>query len=214
MSYAGLYAAKRLGARIGLAVFLTCVVPAALLAQSYISKDRDYFVAASDPEAYRDLHLIEDAHMEKVVMWIREDKYHNAIAELQFTLDRFPNHPKALAFIETVARMTNIPTLPLIYYDKAISIYPEYALTHGQYGHYLLEIGKTDLAINKLLQAIKISPKWPLPHAWLAEAYVKIGKDDLAQKSREDARALGYKGDFNGTSQKAPSKESGERESR
>jgi tetratricopeptide (TPR) repeat protein len=157
--------------------------------------DRDFFTARLDPETERDLNLIDEAHTDRIWYWIRADRIQAAIADLNFVLDRFPNHPRALLLAEAVAGVTGVPTLPLPYYERALKIYPQYALTHSQYGKYLVEIGKIDTGIEELQQAIKISPNLATAHAWLAQAYKKAGKMDLAKKSAEQARKLGYNGD-------------------
>lgn len=157
--------------------------------------DRDFFTASLDPEIERDLHLIDEAHTDRIWYWIRVNRIQTAIADLNFTLDRFPNHPRALMLAEALAGVTGVPTLPLTYYERALKIYPQYALTHSQYGAYLVEIGRVETGIAELQHAIKISPNLAMAHAWLAQAYKKVGKSDLAKKSAEQARVLGYKGD-------------------
>jgi tetratricopeptide (TPR) repeat protein len=158
--------------------------------------DRDYFTASLDSENARDLDLIDKAHTDAILYWLRIGRIDGAMNDLKFTLDRFPNHPRALLLTEAVAGVTGVPTLPLPYYERALKIYPQYALTHSQYGKYLAEIGKVDKGIEELQQAIKISPELAVAHAWLAEAYKKAGKAELSRKSVEQARSLGYTGNL------------------
>jgi Tfp pilus assembly protein PilF len=158
--------------------------------------DRDYFTASLDLETARDLDLIDKAHTDVVLYWIRNGRIDGAMNDLKFTLERFPNHPRALLLVEAVAGVTGVPTLPLPYYERALKLYPQYALTHSQYGKYLVEIGKVDKGIEELQQAIKISSELAVAHAWLAEAYKKVGKTDLSRRSAEQARSLGYKGNL------------------
>ncbi len=157
---------------------------------------RDYFVAVEDAEdVQRYLDLVEKHHLNKVLGFIREDKLVYALGEIKWTLDRFPNHPRAFSLLEVVAQLAQVNDLPVVYYERAIKEYPQHGITHAQYGKYLVDIGKGEQGIIHLKHAIKLSPKLVPAHVWLAESYNKLGKKELARQSAEQARALGYKGE-------------------
>lgn len=158
--------------------------------------ERDYFTADDDPQARRDLNLNNEHHTDRVLKWVREGNIPMALEDVKFTLDKWPNHPRALILMEVIARLTHAPSLPILYYEKAINKYPQYAITHAQYGKYLVEIGQVEAGIAKLQHAIDLDPKLPAAHAWLAEAYYEQGKKQLARKSAEQARALGFQGEL------------------
>ena len=114
--------------------------------------------------------------------------------ELEYILIRFINHPQALALAEAFAISTKNPMWATPHFERALSIYPQYAVTNAQYGKYLTEIGMVDKGIEKLNKAAEIDPKLVAAQVWLAAAYAKSGNADLAREAAEKARSLGYKG--------------------
>lgn len=161
--------------------------------------ERDYFTADEDPAWRQQLNINNSAHTDRVIEWVRKENIPMAIDEAKFTLRYWPNHPRALILMELIARSARTPSLPIPYYEKAVRDYPQYALTHAQYGKYLVEIGRVDDGIAHLQQAVELDPKLVAAHAWLAEAYyTKSGSKALARKAAAQARALGYKGELPG----------------
>jgi Tfp pilus assembly protein PilF len=160
----------------------------------FTPKDRDYFTANEDFETLRDLALIDEAHTDRVMYWLRTDNVNRAIQDLKFTLDRFPNHPRALLLFELVGKIAQVPNMALPYYEKAVSLYPQYASIWAQYGKYLVEIGRDEDGIKMLQKAIEVDNNLAAAHAWLSDAYMKNGKMDLARAEYEKAKALGFKG--------------------
>jgi tetratricopeptide (TPR) repeat protein len=164
---------------------------------------RDYFTADEDPAAREQLNINNQHHTDQVLLWLRRGRIDRAIEDAKFTLQYWPNHPRALILMEFIARVARTPSLPIPYYEKAILEYPQHALTHAQYGKYLFEIEQVNDSIMHLKQAVELDPKLGAAHAWLGEAYAKSGSKDLARKAAEKARALGYLGykeDTSGTS--------------
>jgi tetratricopeptide (TPR) repeat protein len=156
----------------------------------------DYFTAEEDFEVLRDLNLIDGDHTNRVLRMIRNQRIPVAIADLRFTLDRFPNHPRALLLFETVARVARVPQLPLPYYERALKLFPQYALTHAQYGRYLAEIGKVQEGLAQLNIAVEIAPDFAATYVWLAEVHSKSGEFDLARQAATRAKELGYQGEM------------------
>lgn len=162
-----------------------------------IEDTRDYFVTRNDVESEQQyLDLVETHHLRKVLGFIREDRVQNAIQELDWTLDRFPNHPRALSLMEAVATIVQVPSLPVNYYEKAVSNYPQHAITHAQFGKYLVDTGKVEDGLAKLKHAIALQPNLPAANVWLSEGYFKSGNKGLAKKYAQQARALGYTGEL------------------
>lgn len=182
--------------RIWVLIGLTAALPAQ--AQEQMSTDY-YPSASSDREDVRKyLGLVERHHLDKVIGMIREERYSDALGEIKWTLDRFHNHPRALALAETVATLTGVPSLPRHFYEKAIEAYPQYPLTHAQYGRYQVEIGQKESGIASLEKSVKMDSNLVTGYIWLAEAYQQVGNKDLAKKASERARALGYTGTLPG----------------
>ncbi len=153
----------------------------------------DYFTAPQEGQAlYRD--TATQHHVDVVPGWLRQGRINDAIADLKYTLERFPNHPKALQYMGLVSKLTNNTEMAIAYYQQALSLYPQYAVTHAQYGQYLLSIGIIDKAIESLKRSIAIEPKSATSYALLAQAYSKQGNSELASEAAARAKELGYKG--------------------
>lgn len=159
---------------------------------------KDFFTASEDAETERYLTLVEHAHTDRVMLWVRQDLINNAFAECKYTLDRFPNHPRGLILLESVAKLMQAPTLPTTYYEKAIAEFPQYPVTRAQFGRYLVELGKIDEGIAKLKRAVEMDSKLKPAYVWLAEAYYKKGDYEQARQAAKKAKSLGYTGEFPG----------------
>lgn len=175
-----------------------CAVPWITYAQWEVGPPpgRDFFTAGEDAERLRDLGLNDLYHTNRVVHSIKVGRYDEAIGDLKFVLDKWPNHPRALLLIESVGKMTQVPTLPIPYYEKALQMYPQYAITYAQYGKYLVEIDQWEKGIEHLKLAVQKDEKLIAAHVWLAEAYSKHGERQLAKKEAEHARNLGFQGEL------------------
>gem|GEM_PF-2127454 len=157
--------------------------------------NHNYFVASQSPELKALLinieahHLISCPHDSGGPMAdIRGGKYDYAISDLQYILERFVNHPRALIMLDALAKLTKMPLLPIQYYEHALKLYPQYALTQAQYGAYLVDIGRVEGGVKRLQMALEIDPKLPLTRAWLAKAYAKSGNPELAGQSAARAK--------------------------
>lgn len=158
-----------------------------------ISYAFDYFAAAKEGLAQY-LDIATKNHVDVVPGWLRDGRINNAIDDLKYTLDRFPNHPKALHYMGTVSQLTKKTGMAITYYQKALNLYPQYAVTHAQFGQYLLSIGYVDKAIEFLKQAVEIDPKLVGGYVLLVKGYSKQGNSELAAEADTRARELGYTG--------------------
>jgi tetratricopeptide (TPR) repeat protein len=159
--------------------------------------NHDYFTADQEPQTQillrhvENFHLINSPHNPGgggTIGNIRDGKYQWALEDLTYVLERFVNHPKALGLLGIVAKLTKNPPLPLSYYQRALSLYPQHALTHAQYGAYLVEIGKTNEGISNLQKALELSPQLAFAYTWLAKAYEKNGDQERMRWAQEQAR--------------------------
>jgi Tfp pilus assembly protein PilF len=159
-----------------------------------VNPPHDYFaVSTSTPTIQDYLRHVESFHVNKIQERFRQGDVNLARGDIKYTLDRFPNHPKALMLAGMGARLTKSPAFATAYYEKALKLYPQHALTHAQYGLYLVDIGQTAKGIAKLQYAVEMDPKLAVAHAWLAKAYAKSGNTELARQVAERATTLGYK---------------------
>ncbi len=181
---------------VAILLFVLCSGIAAT-AQAAKVPERDYFTApGEDPLARNDLDLNDSYHTNFILDWIKKGRVDRALEDAKFVLNKWPNHPRCLILMEVIARVAHAPSLPIPYYEKAVKYYPQYAITHAQYGRYLVEIGQVSQGMAQLQQAIDIDPTMAAAHAWLSEAHHKQGNKDLARKAAAQARELGYQGEL------------------
>jgi len=153
----------------------------------------DYFTAQQDGKGEY-LRILESAHVNTVPHSISINRLDNALGDLKYTLERFPNHPRGLQLMGVVSQILKKPGLAVSYYHKAIEQFPRYAVTRAQFGLYLVGIGDLDDGINMLIQSVEIDPRFPGGHAGLAHAYAKKGEMSNARDAAAKARELGFKG--------------------
>jgi predicted Zn-dependent protease len=162
----------------------------------------DYFDASTDRIVKQRLQAVERFHMNKELFdGIANGKYKYALGDIDFTLRYFPNHPRGLQLLTTVAVLAKNRALPIRYFEKAIALYPSHAITHAQYGWYFVTIGDFENGLQKIKHAIEMDPKLIAGYVWLAQAYEKKGDLQLAREARERAKELGYKGQLTGDPQ-------------
>ncbi len=177
---------------------LLLVMGTAVAAAAFTPMDNDWFFSSAyaDRDGTLQVHSllinVDLNHTDRAAVSIGQADYRSAIADLAYTLARFPNHPRALMLLTAVSKLTDRPALPLVYFERALRLYPQYALTHAQYGGYLVQINRTEEGIAKLNTATEIDRNLVIAYVWLAEAYAKTGKPELAQKAAARARELGY----------------------
>lgn len=185
-------------------LILVCVVMVALPVEAQDGIDHgetgtlnhDYFDAMGRPGS-QDHWRVGDGekyHLYPALADMRLGNYKKAWSDLDFLLKRFVNHPDALQAIQTLAGLIKQPLAGMPYFEDALAIYPQYGLTHAQYGRYLSKVGRYDAAVAELKRAIELEPSLAVAHAWLAEAYAKVGEADLARRAAERAKQLGYDG--------------------
>jgi Tfp pilus assembly protein PilF len=153
----------------------------------------DYFTADQDGvKGYLDNMTVN--HLNKVTGWIQQGRIVNAVDDLKYVLDRFPNQPQALQLLGMVAGLAKNQALAITYFEKAVKQFPQYALTHAQYGLFLVSSGNVDEGLEQFNQSIAIDPKLAAGHAGLAHAYAKKGDMTKAREAADKARELGFTG--------------------
>ncbi len=159
--------------------------------------NNDYFATDQNDSL---LHTVESYHLGQTNFWARfhSRDIEGALSDLKYVLRYFPNHPKALMLMGSLAKLTKTPSSAIHYYEKALKLFPQHAITHAQFGDYLVNIGNFEVGLAKLKEAIEMDSKLALAHAYLAKAYYKIGNPQLARRAAEKARKLGYSGKIPG----------------
>ena len=153
--------------------------------------NQDYFTAKQYPEVQTSLSFVEGFHLnERVMKDFRAGYYSTVIGDLKYALDKFPNHPKALMLLGAAGILSKSPALAAPFYEKALRLYPQYALTNAQYGKYLIDIGRAKDGIARLQRALQIDPNSPQARRWLAEAQVKSGGGRLGRQPAEQPHGM------------------------
>jgi tetratricopeptide (TPR) repeat protein len=164
---------------------LLCLIPASSRAQGTPHDERniggtlinqDYFTADLYPEVHQTLLLVQSAHMtEDDIRYFNEGKYSLMIGDMKYTLDKFPNHPRALHIMCEISKKSEDFSTPIRCFEKALKLYPQHAYTHAQYGKYLLDIGSAAAGIQELQEALRIDPDLVNAQAWLLAGKRALG---------------------------------------
>jgi tetratricopeptide (TPR) repeat protein len=155
--------------------------------------NRNYFDKDSDPQTAYIVNSVETWHLGKT-FWksFSEARWDAAIGDLNFVLQKVPNHPKALEILGSIAEYSNNPTLPFPYFKKAITLFPNHPFTLVQFGDYLERVGQTDEALSLVTKAITKDPNLAYAYAILAKIYSRLGKRELADEANRKAQELGF----------------------
>jgi len=156
----------------------------------------DYFNPTNDAHRKWLINDIETHHLKPAIRFFGEGDMQKARVDLDYLLARLVNHPQALAFAGLFAKATKNSLWGINHYERALRLYPQYALTHAQYGKFLSDIDRVADGIERLKKAVEMDPNLVAAQVWLAAAYLKSGNAELARQAAEQARSLGFKGDL------------------
>jgi len=133
---------------------------------------RDYYAAGSDRAATTDLRNVERYHYGPAVEKLRRKQYGYALADIEFVLKYFPNHPNALDLIGDWGVATKRTELAEEHFKKAIALYPQHDATYTVFGVFLHKVGRVDEAIARYKKALELNPESPYANYNLGLAYV------------------------------------------
>jgi tetratricopeptide (TPR) repeat protein len=111
-----------------------------------------------------DIEIVENFHFTPDVQMLKKGASSNIIgSDIAYTLRAFPNHPRALMAMATLAQRERTPkptgsTYSIdCWFDRAIRFKPEDGQVHLIYGVVLLREGKRKDAIKELETSIELS---------------------------------------------------------
>lgn len=148
----------------------------------------DYF----DPQKRQLLVQLKRYHLDAAVKDMNDRKLNIAQVEVDFVLKWVPNHVEGLLVNEAIAKAKGLPEAAVGRYLRALELYPNHAITHAQFGAYLLDLGRVDAAIDSLNTAVRLDATLGIAHSYLAKAYREKG--DLDRAASEEAEARKYLG--------------------
>jgi tetratricopeptide (TPR) repeat protein len=152
----------------------------------------------NNPDDRQGLSVVENYHFTPNVERLLRGASAPLGADISYTLEHFPNHPRALAAISRLAlrdknRKPNGARFAVeCYFDRALRFRPDDARVVSLYGAYLLALGRTDAALAKLEEAARLDPANPTAHYNLGLLYLKKKDYEQARASAHKAYGMGF----------------------
>ncbi|MYN25134.1 tetratricopeptide repeat protein [Duganella levis] len=152
----------------------------------------------SSPDDRQGLSVVENYHFTPDVERLVRGASGPLGADIGYTLEHFPNHPRALSAMSRLAlRDKNRKPHGAHYtvecfFNRALGFRPDDARVHSLYGAYLLAIGQTDTALEHLEESARLEPSNPTAHYNLGLLYVKKKDYDKARASAQKAYGMGF----------------------
>ena len=138
----------------------------------------DYY----NPEDAKGLTVVETFHFGPKVEALQHGMSGALGSDIAYTLEHFPNHPRALSAMARLALRAGKPRpagaahTVECYFERAIAFVPADGAARALFGAYLLSLGRDDDAIEQLQAAVRVQPG-------NAAAWYNLG---LAQVRRKD----------------------------
>ena len=153
----------------------------------------DYFLKNMDEKVAQTVYNVNKYHMKPALKFYAQGHLKRTLPDLKFVLRYIPNHPQALHLLGAVAIGINSKQFGRNYFQQAVHLFPDHALTFAQYGKYLMDIEEIEEAVKMLDISIKKEPKLALAYDWLEMAYTKKGDEAKSKEIGRKAKELGYK---------------------
>jgi len=155
-----------------------------------------YDVREADPVM---LNRIQGAHFtEEVEQGVRGTSGGVAAADIQYVLNAFPNHRRALeAVIRLAPRYKGGAIVGMrfpseCYFERAVRFRPDDGLAWALYGRYLYIMGREAQAMPMFERAIALSPDEPSVNYNVGLMYAKQKQFDKALPYAQKAYAAGF----------------------
>lgn len=148
----------------------------------------DYY----DPEQAQGLALVEAYHFGPAVEGLQRGQSASLGSDIAYTLEHFPNHPRALSAMARLAlrlRKEQVPATRFsveCYFQRAIAFVPEDGAARALYGAYLLSLRRDKAALEQLESAVALQPGH-------AAAWYNLGLARVRQKSYPAALEAAHK---------------------
>jgi tetratricopeptide (TPR) repeat protein len=152
----------------------------------------------TDPTDREGLAVVEQFHFTPPVEGLIRGASGPLGGDIGYTLDRFPNHHRALAAMMKLAlrdknRKPHGARYTIdCYFERATRFRPQDARVRTLFGSYLLAVGQPDAAVEQLEQAATLEPSNPTAHYNLGLLYVQKKQYENARASAEKAYAMGF----------------------
>jgi len=152
----------------------------------------------ANPDDRQNLIVVERFHFTSNVERLVRGESGSVGADLDYTLQHFPNHARALASMarlglrDKTAKPQGAKFSITCYFDRAIRFRPGDAQVRSTFGGYLLALGQDDHALEQLQEAARLAPENATAHYNLGLLYLKRHDYPHARASAQQAYRLGF----------------------
>ena len=145
--------------------------------------------------------LVEDAHFTVGIQSLTKPQntmFRDMAQDVSYTLNVFPNHPRALLTMHRLAtRWKSDPapgTLVTVecWFDRAVRFRPDDTVVRSLYAKYLGDLRRTEESLRQLKLATEHAKDNPISHYNIGLVYLEFGQFDLALEQAHKAIAMGY----------------------
>jgi tetratricopeptide (TPR) repeat protein len=176
-------------------VLLMLAFVAQVLSPTAFGQERNLdFYAPRNPEQKRTLTNVEQFHMAPARVGISNKQYGSALADLEFVLDYFSNHPQALVALSELCQAWRSPQCDrtaALRFQTAIERNPEVAQSHVVQALHFHRNAKVEEAVKSYKRAIELAPDSLNAHYNIGLAYFDLKQYDLANLHAQKSYALG-----------------------
>lgn len=145
--------------------------------------------------------LVEDFHFTLGVETLTRPKnttFRNMGQDVQYVLNVFPNHHRALITMEKLVERWKVDPAPgapfpvECYFDRAIRFRPDDTVARALYAQFLARRGRLEQAALQLEQAVEHAKDNALSHYNIGLVFFEIGRHEQALTQAHRALAMGY----------------------
>jgi tetratricopeptide (TPR) repeat protein len=144
------------------------------------------------------LPIVENAHFTKEIEQGIRGKSSYLGSDLDYTLQAFPNHHRALVTLVRIALRDKTVHIPYsqfpveCYFDRAYRFAPDDGIARATYASYLYGVGRYDKALAVYQEAVALDPDNPMINYNLGLAYLKKNDFEHANQYAHKAYEQGY----------------------
>jgi tetratricopeptide (TPR) repeat protein len=137
------------------------------------------------------LQKVEKYHLQQGISQAKQGKFEYAWSEYAFMLHYFPNHPRALQLMGELSIQMEQTSRAMKYFERALSLYPDDAVTYGLYGKFLHKMGLYQDAVKQYQKAAALDNHHAEYHYDLGLAYFALKDFDKANRAAQIAYQQG-----------------------
>jgi Tfp pilus assembly protein PilF len=142
------------------------------------------------------IRVVENVHFTRDVEALRRgNTSEDPAGDLSYTLNAFPNHPRALWAVSRYQRQLGRPLKPFTaecFFERAVKFKPDDPMVRMIYGAHLHVSGKPQDALKQYKIAEKIAPDFSELQYNMGLLYFDLKQYALAKQYAQKAYQLGY----------------------